>query len=107
MRDDAIGFALKAASRVAECPDVGSWWPRFLEARRVWRNPMDCSIAAGFGADRVGWAFASGYQSALHALFPGAPEDRICALCVTEEDGNAPKAIKTTLAGGRLNGAKK
>jgi hypothetical protein len=68
---------------------------------------MDRAIVAGFAADRVGWAFASGYQAALHALFPGAPEDRICALCVTEEEGNAPKAIKASLAGGRLNGSKK
>lgn len=48
-------------------------------------------------ADRVGWAFASGYQAALRVLVPDLPADRICALCVTEEDGNSPKAIKTTL----------
>ena len=101
MRDDAIGFALKAACAVPECPDVAAWWPQFREAARVWRNPMDRAIAAGFSADRVAWAFASGYQAALHALFPGAPEDRICALCVTEAEGNSPKAIKSSL---RRNG---
>ncbi len=68
---------------------------------------MDRAIVSGFAADRVGWAFASGYQAALHALFPGAPEDRICALCVTEEEGNTPKAIKTSLSGNKLNGSKK
>lgn len=111
MRDDAIGFALKADCSAADCPDVAAWWPGYREAQRIWRNPMDRAIAAGFGADRVGWAFASGYQAALHALFPGAPEDRICALCVTEEEGNTPRAIKSTLGrsgnGWRLNGAKR
>jgi hypothetical protein len=59
----------------------------------------------------VGWAFASGYQAALHALFPDAPGDRLCALCVTEADGNSPKAIRSTLkqSGSEwiLDGAKK
>jgi alkylation response protein AidB-like acyl-CoA dehydrogenase len=58
---------------------------------------MDRAIVGGFGSDRLAWAFASGYQAALHALFPGAPEDRIAALCVTEEEGNQPRAIRATL----------
>ncbi len=111
MRDDAIGYVLKAAPVAAECRDVAEWWPRFREAAQTWRNPMDRAIAAGFRADRVGWAFASGYQAALHALFPGVPEDRIAALCVTETEGNSPKAIKSLLRkqgdGWVLHGAKR
>lgn len=111
MRDDAIGFLLKAPTASRECLDVAAWWPRHREIAAVWRNPMDCAIVGGFNADRVGWAFASGYQAALHALFPGVPEDRIAALCVTEADGNSPKAIKSTLRrhgdGWLLNGAKR
>lgn len=106
MRDDAIGFLLKSGAAVAPCPDVAAWWPGFRATTQTWRNPMDRAIVAGFLADRVGWAFASGYQAALHALFP-APEDRICALCITEEEGNTPKAIRTSLADHRLNGSKK
>lgn len=72
---------------------------------------MDLAIAGGFDADRVGWAFASGYQAALHALFPGLPEDRICAFCVTEAEGNTPRAVKSSLvsdgSGWMLNGAKR
>ncbi len=111
MRDDAIGFLLKAPAASRECLDVAAWWPRQREIAAVWRNPMDLAIVGGFSADRVGWAFASGYQAALHALFPGVPEDRIAALCVTEADGNSPKAIKSTLRreGNEwiLNGAKR
>jgi hypothetical protein len=97
MRDDVIGYLLKAPCAVPDCPDVAAWWPGYRQAVQTWRNPMDRAIAGGFSADRVGWAFASGYQAALHALFPGAPEDRIAALCVTEADGNSPKAIQSTL----------
>lgn len=107
MRDDAIGFLLKSGVGAAPCSDVAAWWPSFRATARTWRNPMDRAIVAGFAADRVGWAFASGYQAALHALFPGAPEDKICALCVTEEEGNTPKAIRTSLIDNRLNGSKK
>jgi hypothetical protein len=107
LRDDAIGFLLKSGVGAAPCADVAPWWAAYRATAKTWRNPMDRAIVAGFAADRVGWAFASGYQAALHALFPQAPEDRICALCVTEEEGNTPKAIKTSLAGNKLNGAKK
>jgi acyl-CoA dehydrogenase len=111
MRDDVIGYLLKAPAEVAECRDVAAWWPQFCALAAIWRNPMECAIVGGFSADRVGWAFASGYQAALHALFPGVPEDRIAALCVTEADGNSPKAIKSALRreGDEwiLNGAKR
>lgn len=111
MRDDVIGYLLKAPVAARECPDVAAWWPRHRELAAVWRNPMDRAIVGGFSADRVGWAFASGYQAALHALFPNAPEDRIAALCVTEAAGNSPKAIKSTLRRDGdlwlLNGAKR
>ncbi len=111
MRDDAIGYLLKAASGAPACADVAAWWAQYRDAVRTWRNPMDRAVAAGFASDRAAWAFASGYQAALHALFPGIPEDRICALCVTEAEGNSPRAIRGTLRrtveGWRLDGAKR
>jgi len=111
MCDDAIGYLLKAPVAVEECAEVAAWWPQHRRHASIWRNPMDLAIAGGFAADRVGWAFASGYQAALHALFPGAPEDRICALCVTEAEGNSPKAIRSELrrdaTGWQLDGAKR
>lgn len=69
-------------------------------------------MIGGFGADRVGWAFCAGYQAALHALVPALPDDRVAAICVTEVDGNRPRAIRTTLerdgdTGWRLSGAKR
>ena len=79
------------------CESVGEWWPRHRAIAREHADPIHQAIVGGFVADRVGWAFASGYQAALHALFPDAPADRICALCVTEADGNSPKAIRSSL----------
>lgn len=102
---------LAADARAGPCTSVAEWWQRHREIARAHERTIDQAIAGGFHADRTGWAFASGYQAALRALFPGLPEDRICALCVTEEEGNAPRAIRTTLrrAGGgwRLDGAKR
>ena len=93
------------------CESVADWWPRHRAIAREHSDPIHQAIVGGFVADRVGWAFASGYQAALRALFPDAPADRICALCVTEVDGNSPKAIKSSLikdgAGWLLNGAKR
>jgi len=81
----------------APCESVEQWWPRHRAIAAEHVDPIHQAIIGGFVADRVGWAFASGYQAALRALFPDAPGDRICALCVTEADGNSPKSIKSTL----------
>jgi len=59
-------------------------------------TPMARAIAGGFAADRLGLAFAAGYQAALAALVPAAPAERL-ALCATEEGGAHPRAIRTTL----------
>ena len=95
----------------APCESVADWWQRHRAIAREHTDPIHQAIVGGFVADRVGWAFASGYQAALRAVFPDAPTNRICALCVTETDGNSPKAIKSTLRksgdGWLLNGAKR
>ena len=102
---------LAADARASPCASVSAWWQRHREIARAHERTIDQAIAGGFHADRTGWAFASGYQAALRALFPGLPEDRICALCVTEQEGNAPRAIRSTLrrvdGGWRLDGAKR
>ncbi len=79
------------------CESVAQWWPRHRAIAAEHADPIHQAIIGGFVADRVGWAFASGYQAALRAMFPDAPGDRICALCVTEADGNSPKAIRSSL----------
>jgi len=99
----------QAAAR--PCESVAEWWPRHRCIAAEHAGTLEQAIVGGFVADRVGWAFASGYQAALHALFPDAPADRLCALCVTEADGNSPKAIKSRLDRSgetwKLNGAKR
>ncbi|MBC7804306.1 MAG: acyl-CoA dehydrogenase family protein [Candidatus Parcubacteria bacterium] len=81
----------------AHCETVADWWPRHRAIAAAHVDPIHQAIVGGFVADRVGWAFASGYQAALRALFPDTPADRICALCVTEAGGNSPKAIRSSL----------
>jgi alkylation response protein AidB-like acyl-CoA dehydrogenase len=100
--------AAQAAAR--PCEKVADWWPRHRAIAAEHPSTIQQAIVGGFVADRVGWAFASGYQAALRSLFPDAPGDKLCALCVTEADGNSPKAIRSTLrmdGGWLLNGAKR
>jgi hypothetical protein len=100
-----------SAAQAVPCESVSEWWPRYRSIAAEYPATICQAIVGGFAADRVGWAFASGYQAALHALFPDAPDDRICALCVTEADGNSPKAIRSSLRrsgdGWILNGSKR
>lgn len=75
-----------------------AWWERHRAAAMVEAHPFDQAVLGGFSADRVGYAFASGYQAALRALFPDLPADRPASLCVTERGGGHPRAIETRLA---------
>jgi len=103
---------LPAAQAAAKpCESVADWWPRHRAIAAEHPSTIQQAIVGGFVADRVAWAFASGYQAALRSLFADAPNDKLCALCVTEADGNRPKAIKTRLSSSGLswclNGAKR
>jgi len=92
--------------------DVAAWWPQWLSLGGAGRDSAALAIAGGFAADRVGWAFAAGYQAALRALLPALPHDTLAAFCVTETAGNRPRDIRTAitvLPGGTLqvDGAKR
>ncbi len=71
-------------------------------------RPIDAAIRGGLRADRLGFAFAAGYRSALAALLPNG--ENIASLCITEAEGGHPRAIRTRLENrdGRLllNGEK-
>jgi len=88
------------------------WWQAFRRQRQDWAMPIDQAVLGGVLADRVGYAFAAGYQAALHRLDPSLPADRVASLSVTEEGGGHPQAIESTLVddgigGFVLNGRKK
>lgn len=95
---DPVSSLLQATAVPAECADAAQWWPRWRRIAALYNESFDRAVAGGADADRVGWAFASGYQAALRALDPTLPDDSIAALCVTEAEGNFPRAIRTTLA---------
>lgn len=90
---------------------VADWWRSHLAAGRALRSPLHRAILGGFLADRVGYAFASGYREALCFAIPDVGERKL-VLCASEKTGAHPRFIKTGLtpdasAGGfRLNGAK-
>lgn len=108
----ALEHALRAEPTAPHTPDVAAWWPQWQALATPGATPAALAIAGGFAADRVGWAFASGYQAALRALVPGLERDVLAAFCVTEEGGNRPRDIRTTLTREdsghwRIDGAKR
>lgn len=107
----AIAALLAPAPASAECTSIEAWWPRWRAIAAKHAEPFERAVAGGADADRLGWAFAAGYQAALRALEPTLPDDTIAALCVTEAEGNFPRAIRSTLTpegdGFRLSGEKR
>lgn len=108
-----LDWLLRHASAAApQHASIDAWWQHFRVQRQDWAIPIDAALAAGLTSDRVGYAFAAGYQAALRQLDPTLPVDRLACLSVTEEGGGHPKAIASTLslqADGsyRLNGHKR
>src|SRR5262252_5786039 len=96
--DRTLSSCLLAPPAMHPIVDVAAWWPIWLSVDTADDSPAALAVAGGFAADRVGWAFASGYQAALRALVPGLPRDTLAAFCVTEADGNRPRDIRTTMA---------
>lgn len=76
---------------------VADAWARHRMAAARFEKPLDVAIAGGFGADRLGYAFLSGYQEALRALVPGLSAEELVAVAATEAGGAHPSAIRTEL----------
>ncbi len=93
-----------------EAPDIRAWWNR-VDAELADCAPFERAVLAGMRTDRLGYAFVGGYESALRRMLPDLPGGKTAALCVTEEGGGHPRAIRSTLRpegdGWRLDGSKK
>jgi acyl-CoA dehydrogenase len=92
-----LRWLLTAAPHPQRLEDVAGWWASHLESASRFAGPADVALAGGFSADRLAYAFASGYQAALRALLPELPRERRYALCATESGGGHPSAMQTRL----------
>ncbi len=89
-----------------------SWWKSVQPHLRADASPFELAVRCGFHSDRVGYAFAGGYQGALQSMLPALGSGNLGAVCVTEEGGGHPRAIETRLEPSgegkfRLSGRKK
>lgn len=77
-------------------PELGAWWARHHQAADGLVLPVERAAAGGFAADRLGYAFASGYHEALRQLIPALGQER-AALAATESGGAHPRSIRARL----------
>jgi hypothetical protein len=96
--DAILRFLLTESPQPAPIGSVEEWWRRHLELAPRFEETADLALAGGFVADRLGYAFGSGYHAALRSLFPQLPPDVPAALCATESGGGHPSAMRTRLA---------
>ena len=81
---------------IVTAPDLRTFLAETEALRGDPTTPVDGALAAGRAADRLGFAFAAGYQAAIRALVPQVPRGSLASFCVTEEKGNHPRQIETT-----------
>lgn len=94
----ALTEVLFDASAPRSCESIEEFWPRIVESMKDFGSAtVDCAIAAGAAADRLGWAFVAGYHQALLRLVPGLDAHQPTALAATESGGGRPSAIETRL----------
>ena len=112
-----LAYQLSASLARGPYADLAAFTKRF--AACPFTGQIERAVWGGFHADRLGYAFASGYSAALARLFEHALRvadgtarplpARVC-LCATEAGGGRPRNIATRLAkqGGALvlNGEK-
>ena len=60
-------------------------------------STFDRAVAGGFDAARVAFAFGAAYEAALVRLQPQLEPGKVRVLCVTEEGGGHPRAIRARL----------
>ena len=100
----ALDHCLSAPATVPPLDSVDQGWTGWAALAAQTSSPMALAMRGGFAADRVGWAFAAGYQSALRTLVPSLPVQALAAFCVTEEGGNRPRDIRTLITPGAGGG---
>jgi len=100
----ALSELLSASPQPQPIASLDVWWRRHRTLAERVAEPIDLALCAGFAADRLGYAFASGYQAAATVMFATEPTADPSAagpsaLCATEAGGAHPRAIETTLKG--------
>ena len=102
-----LDLLLASGGKGPECPAFPGWLPVWT-AVQEWHadcSPFVAGVAAALQADRLAWAFFSGYQAAIRSAFPGALSAATVAAFCVQEPGRKISEITTTLeeqAGGLL-----
>lgn len=98
---DLLRFCLTQHTDAPAPAGLEDWCRQWRALSAEHHDPVGLALRGGFAADRVGWAFAAGYQAALRQLIQvngGAVGDQeLLAMCATEADGNRPRDIGTRI----------
>ncbi len=94
--DRLINILLSPSVERSTFSTMADWFTDFNQQTRACSKAVDRAILGGRLSLNVSFAFTSGYQSAIEALFK-AKKIQLSSFCVTEEKGNHPRALETRL----------
>ncbi len=97
MNDELAELILRERPPPLDATELAPFWAASAPLRARFSRPFERAVAGGYVSDRVGFAFASGYQAAIAALVPGLDPGNVATFSVTEVAGNHPRSIRTKL----------
>ena len=92
---DLPGYCLTTPTPVPVLDALPAWHARFQAGAAQAATPFEMALRGGFDADRLAWAFASGYQAATRALVPDLAPHELVTFSMTEPGGNRPRDLRT------------
>lgn len=95
MIHDDLNWLLQSRLPESGQRNLADWLVSWRCLAEQHQEPATLALRGGFAADRLGWAFAAGYQAAMRAAFPGGGMTE--AFCATESSGQKPRDLSTTL----------
>jgi acyl-CoA dehydrogenase len=95
---EVLRHLLEAPPEPIRAEGVVDFWREASPRVTPFATSMARAAAAGFLADRIGFAFVGGYRAALSRWVPDLAFESLACLSATESGGAHPRAIHTSLA---------
>lgn len=96
MSSPSFAQQLLSQTAISNFEDIPVWHAHYRTVKERSENTIEQAMLGAQLSHSLSYAFLCGYQAAISYLFE-SPMEQLSAVCITEQAGNHPRAIETTL----------